>query len=102
MDEKPKRGAPRRPCEARAACPRRVVAARPGRIRLLRELAFDERGQATVEFALVTAAFLSIGVACGALWHAFEGGLFVEHALLGASHHVAGVAPGLLADIFLY
>lgn len=62
----------------------------------------DEQGQGTVEFALVTAGLLAVIVACGALWRSFEGGLFVEHALIAASHHVQGAAPGAVADVFLY
>ncbi|WP_227115114.1 hypothetical protein [Gordonibacter urolithinfaciens] len=55
-----------------------------------------------MEFALVTAGLLAVIVACGALWRSFEGGLFVEHALIAASHHVQGTAPGAVADVFLY
>ena len=81
---------PRAPCRRRVA--RAVsLAARGG-----------ERGQGTVEFALVTAGLLAVVVACGALWRSLEGGLFVEHALTAASHHVQGVAPGAVADVFLY
>ena len=60
------------------------------------------RGQATVEFAVVAAAFLSVTVALAALWRAFGGGMFVEHALAVASHHIQGIAPTTIADIFLY
>lgn len=62
----------------------------------------DVRGQATVEFALVAAGFLTVALALGVLWRSFEGGLFVEHALTAASHHVQGAAPGAIADVFLY
>lgn len=51
---------------------------------------------------MVTAAFLAIVVALGALWRQLEAGLFVEHALAAASHHVQLTAPGFLADLFLY
>lgn len=61
-----------------------------------------ERGQSTVEFVVVTAAFLAVIVACGALWRSFDSGLFVEHALASASHHVQLTMPGGIADIFLY
>ena len=77
---------------------RRPIPAR----RTLRAACGGERGQGTVEFALVTAGLLAVIVACGALWRSFEGGLFVEHALTAASHHVQGVAPGAVADVFLY
>ena len=62
----------------------------------------DERGQGTVEYALVMAAFLAALVALGALWRVLEGGLFVEHALASASHHVQLASPGNVADVFLY
>lgn len=58
-------------------------------------------GQGTVEFAVVTAAILSIVIALGVLWRAFEGGLFVEHAVASASHHVQG-ALGAVADVFMF
>ena len=61
-----------------------------------------ERGQGTVEFAVVTAAFLGMLAAFGMLWRCLESGLFVEHALLSASHHVQLAAPGSVADVFLY
>ena len=61
-----------------------------------------ERGQGTVEFAVVTAAFLGMLVVFGMLWRCLESGLFVEHALLSASHHVQLAAPGSAADVFLY
>ena len=53
----------------------------------------DCAGQATVEFALVTVAFLSVVLGMGAL---------VEHALSCASHCVTGSLPGALADTVLY
>ena len=61
-----------------------------------------ERGQGTVEFALVMAAFLAVVVACGALWRGLEAGMFVDHALTSASHHVQMTMPGSVADVFLY
>ncbi|WP_245864923.1 hypothetical protein [Eggerthella timonensis] len=62
----------------------------------------DERGQGTIEFALVTAAFLAAVIACGALWRGLEAGMFVDHALSSASHHVQMAMPGSVADVFLY
>ncbi|WP_080802067.1 hypothetical protein [Arabiibacter massiliensis] len=61
-----------------------------------------EGGQGTVEFALVTVAFVAMLVALGALWRGLEGGMLVEHALSAASHHVQLAAPGSTADVFLY
>lgn len=76
---------------------RRLAAARRVASALSRE-----RGQSTVEFAVVTAGFLAATVALSALWHAFGDGMLVEHALAVASHHLQGVAPTTWADIFLY
>ena len=49
----------------------------------------------------MTAALLAVVVAIGALWRAFGDGLFVEHAVASASHHVQG-AIGAIADVFMY
>ena len=62
----------------------------------------SERGQSTVEFALVTAALLVVVVTSALLWRGLESGLFVEHALSSASHHVGLASPGSIADVFLY
>ena len=59
-------------------------------------------GQSTVEFAVVMAGFLSLTVALSAVWHAFDGGLFVQQALTVASHHIQSVAPVTITDLFLY
>lgn len=61
-----------------------------------------ECGQSTVEFAVVAAAFLVVTLGLGALWRGVSGGLFIEHALSTASHHIEGAAPQALADILLY
>jgi hypothetical protein len=61
-----------------------------------------EDGQSNVEFALVFAAFLCIVIALGALWRAVDGGLFVEHALQSASHHLASVDIGAWGDVLAY
>ena len=62
----------------------------------------DVRGQGTLEYALVMAGLLSIVVALGVLWRVLGGGVFVEHALMAASHHVQAVAPGAVADVFVF
>jgi len=59
-------------------------------------------GQSTVEFAVVTAGFLAMVVALSAMWRVLGGGLFVEHAVAVASHHLQAVAPTTIVDIFLY
>lgn len=71
--------------------------ARSGLARAVR----DERGQATVEYAVILAAFAAVLAALGALWRAMDGGVFVEHALAAASHHVLLSAAGVV-DVFLY
>ncbi len=60
------------------------------------------KGQGTVEFAIVTGGFLIIATAFGLLWRALGSGLFVEHALSAASHHVDGAALGALSDVLLF
>lgn len=62
----------------------------------------DQKGQATVEYAVIVAAFLAMAVALGMFWHMLDDGLLVEHALAVASHHIQSVAPATIADIFLY
>lgn len=61
-----------------------------------------QKGQATVEFAIIAAGFLAVTVALGALWRMLDGGLIVQHALAVASHHIQAVAPVTITDIFLY
>lgn len=61
----------------------------------------SQGGQATVEFALVMCALLAIALALGALWRAVSGELFIEHALMSASHHVQAAA-GWIIDVFSY
>ncbi|MDO4290915.1 MAG: hypothetical protein Q4C41_06780 [Eggerthellaceae bacterium] len=65
---------------------------------MLRE---DERGQGTVEYAVVLGVLMCVVVALGALHDALGAGLFVEHALSAASHHVQA-SVGWLADVFVY
>ena len=62
----------------------------------------DAHGQSTVEFAVITAGFMSLTVALAAYWRLLDGGLLVEHALAVASHHIQTVAPATISDIFLY
>ena len=59
-------------------------------------------GQATVEFAIITAGFLAVTVALVAFAHMLNDGLIVEHALAVASHHLQAVAPVTIVDVFLY
>lgn len=61
----------------------------------------DDVGQTTVEYAVVTAAFMAMVVAAGALWKGLSQGMFVDHALAAASHHIHGFI-GWVVDIFSY
>ena len=65
-------------------------------------LHLDEHGQSTVEFAIIMAGFAAVTIGLAALAQAFGDGLFVQHALTTASHHIQGVSPVTAADIFLY
>lgn len=62
----------------------------------------DISGQSTVEYVVITAVFVVMLTVLGMLWRTLEDGLFVEHALLSASHHVQLTFPGNVADVFLY
>ena len=59
-------------------------------------------GQSTVEYALVLAAFLAVLIGLGALAHLFAEGTVANHALFGASHHVAGNVAGAILDVFAF
>lgn len=61
-----------------------------------------EKGQATVEFAIVLAAFVVVAVGLSALWHALDQGVFVQHALQSASHHLEGAESGAWGDVLAY
>lgn len=62
----------------------------------------SDSGQATVEFAIVLAAFILVAVAYGALWDSLKDGLFVRHALQGASHHLQSTSQGAWGDVLAY
>ena len=58
-------------------------------------------GQASVEYAVVTAALLILAVVVGMMASRLEAGLWIEHAVISASHSVQG-SIGWIADIFSY
>ncbi len=70
--------------------------------RLWRVVPTGTGGQASVEFALVFAAFLGIVIALGALVHFVEAGALVGHALQTASHHMATDDAGAWGDVLAY
>lgn len=61
----------------------------------------DKSGQSTVEYAVVAAIFITAVVALGSLASILKSGVFVEHALSAASHHIAGGLGGVV-DVFCY
>ena len=60
-----------------------------------------DSGQGTVEFAVVMAGLLAIIIGLGALWHLWDTGIVVSHALRSGSHVING-ALGWIADVFIY
>ena len=59
----------------------------------------DTSGQSTVEYAIVLGAILCVLVAIGLLARAVDSGMFVQHALMAASHNISGSAGGAI-DVF--
>lgn len=57
-------------------------------------------GQSTVEFAIVTAGLFLIVSTFSLLWNIGDSGIFVQHALSCASHHIQEVAGGVVGDVF--
>lgn len=62
----------------------------------------DMHGQSTVEYVVITAAFVVMVMILGALWRTLEEGSLVDHALSSVSHHIQLAFPSNGADIFLY
>lgn len=69
-------------------------------MRFIKKILSDENGQSTVEFAIVTAAVLIIVITLGLLWNLGDAGVFVNHALSCASHHLQNAAAGIVGDVF--
>ena len=63
----------------------------------------ERAGQASVEYALVVAAFLAAVLACALVWHAARDGSLDELARKAASHVVGeGGLVGAVRDIALF
>ncbi len=62
----------------------------------------DRTGQSSAEFAIILAAFICVAIALGALWRVLDQGLFIEHALMSASHHLSSVDVGAWGDVLAY
>lgn len=61
-----------------------------------------QRGQASVEYALVLLAFVASFVALAAIWHAARDGLLLERARDAASHSFASGLLDASKDFLLY
>lgn len=67
-----------------------------------RQVGWWERGQATVEYALVLLAFLSVALGLGAVWRAVRDGGLLDGAVGAASHTWSGGMLGALRDVALF
>lgn len=67
-----------------------------------RRAALCERGQGTVEYAVVLAGVMCVILGLAALWRLVDMGALVEHALMSASHHLQMTAAGSIADVFAF
>lgn len=68
---------------------------------VLRGISQDEKGQSTVEYAVIVGASLAIVVALGLLAEALNDGMFVQHAISAASHNMQVIIGGA-ADVFSF
>ena len=68
----------------------------------LRRTLRSASGQATVEFALVMAAFIALLAGLGALAHFTSSGDLAQHAAEGASHAVGSGDAGAWFDVLAY
>ena len=66
------------------------------------KLRTGQRGQSTVEFAIVAAAFVAVLAGLGALANLHHDGALPRHALVAASHHVEGGDVGAWDDVLAY
>ncbi len=62
----------------------------------------DDRGQATVEYAIVGLVLLAVIMGLVAIADRLEEGLFVEHAADSASHSAGPNTMGVIGDVLLY
>ena len=62
----------------------------------------EERGQSTVEYALVLGAFLAMAVALAALWRFLGQGTGTDIAARVASHGLGAGTVAALQDVLLY
>lgn len=65
------------------------------------EFALSNRGQATVEFALVVFALLCVVLGLGAILSKADLGVFIDHAITASSHNITNSISGVL-DVLQY
>lgn len=64
---------------------------------------WDESGQATLEYAVVLMAFLTMLIALAAMWHAARDGRLLDLAVEASSHAITeGGEVGAVQDILCY
>ncbi len=68
---------------------------------ILKGITHNEKGQSTVEYAVIVGTSIAIVVALGLLAQALNDGMFIEHAINSASHNIH-VLFGGTADVFSY
>ena len=61
-----------------------------------------ESAQGTVEYALILGVFMAVVIGLGALWSKLDAGVFIDHALSSASHHLGGAGIRGLYDVLLF
>lgn len=68
--------------------------------KIIKSIFINKNGQSSLEFAVITAAMLLIILTIGMLWKLSDQGIFVEHAIHSASHHISDAAAGIVGDLF--
>lgn len=67
----------------------------------LRNKVLSKKAQSTVEFAIVFLVFLGIIVGLGGIFKKIDAGMFLDHAIVAASHNVEQAIGGL-CDVFVF
>ncbi len=89
-------------CDYRDHCLQAKAARALGRdIQWDKRLVADERGQSSVEYAIVLSALLCVLVGIGALMGVLDEGVFVHHAVTSASHCLQSSLTGI-TDLFCF
>ncbi|MDR2957226.1 MAG: hypothetical protein LBU61_03460 [Coriobacteriales bacterium] len=67
-----------------------------------KQIASDQKGQATIENALVWLVLAGVLLGFGMLQKKLGEGLLIEHALRSASHALGPNMAGTIGDVFMY